>query len=159
MKFVNIKELVFKNNGFEATKIEHRNYANDVTKEEFNNVIDNIVYKLTANNKNNVMRTPMGDNKEVCVCYNETGLLDKILVVYVTDVQDKLITEEIVATPIVEEKKDDIKELINTILHDEDIKSCVNDKTRALMIASLVSSKIDEEKIKNMITLGASLVK
>ena len=166
MQFINIKELVFKNNGFEPTKIDHMNYSNPISTEEFNKVVDKIVKDLSDNeeNKCTVMKTPMTESKEILICYNTKGILSKILIIYITDVQDKLIKEEDVAAPILPPYRGELtieRDTTDIILdiNSEDMKDQFNAATKAMMIGCLIANNIDVEKINKALEIGKKFIK
>ena len=165
MQFINIKELVFKDNGFEPTKIDHMNYSNIISKDEFNKVVDRLVKDLSGDDlvKNTVMKTPMSESKTILICYNDKGILTKILIVYITDTQDKLPTkteEEVKpsheCTCKNKSKKSDIDRILD-ILESDEWKNVFNNETKALLLASILSTKIDEARLKSWLDLSKEL--
>ena len=165
MQFINIKELVFKDNGFEPIKIDHMNYSNPISAEEFKKVVDKIVKDISESeiDKNTVMKTPMSESKVILICYNNKGVLTKILIIYITDIQDKLIKEE-VAVPILPHHEEitikrDTTDLILDAINAEDMKDQFNATTKAMMISCLIANNIDEEKINRVLEMGKKFVK
>ena len=169
MQFINIKEMIFKNNGFETTKIDHMNYSNAIPKEEFNKVVEKIIKDITAcedeEHKPTVMKTPMTESKVVVICYNDKGILTKILIIYITDTQDKLKKEEPVkkedtptdTKPVVESNKSET-DIMFDIINSDEWKDQFNKQTKAILLAYLVTSKVDEKKLQHMLELGKRFI-
>jgi hypothetical protein len=151
MHYINIKEMEFKNNTFEPIVIDYMNFTHKPSNEEFANLCKQIINKYKNSNKElDIVQTPMSETQTICIFYKTGGMIDKIVIIYLSDTKEILQPKENIS-----DGKPDYKRFVEDMFKNH--SSLLSDNTKRLLLAQYIVSIIDTEQIKDMIKLSDDL--
>ena len=151
MYYINIKEMEFKNNTFEPIVIDYMNFTNKPSNEEFANLCKQIINKYKNSNKElDIVQTPMSETQTICIFYKTGGMIDRIVIIYLSDTKEILQPKEDTS-----DGKPDYKRFVEDMFKNH--SSLLSDNTKRLLLAQYIASIIDTDQIKDMIKLSDDL--
>ena len=151
MYYINIKELEFKNNTFEPIVIDYMNFTHKPSNEEFANLCKQIINKYKNSTKDlDIVQTPMSETQTICIFYKTGGMIDKIVIIYLSDTKEILQSKEDTSNG-----KPDYKRFVEDMFKNH--SSLLSDNTKRLLLAQYIASIIDTDQIKDMIKLSDDL--